>query len=125
MRGAGVPEVSPSRVAASAADCSRRSVTTFVSSAADAMRSPAKRRKKARREGSTGVGTAASEPDDARHPPALEPGAGMEEIELHEERQPDDDALQALDELDRPLDRAARRRQVVDDQDPLPRLDRV
>src|SRR4051794_37890020 len=115
MRGAGVPVVSPSSVAASAADCSRSSVTTFVSSAADAIRSPAKRRKKARREGSTGVVTAASVPDDARHSPALEPVAAMEEIELHEERQPDDDALQAFDELDRALDRATRRQQVVHD----------
>src|SRR3954451_7842882 len=125
MRGAGVPALSPSRVAASAEDCSRSSVTTLVSSAADAMRSPAKRRKKARREGSTGVVTAASVPDDARHPPALEPVAAMEEVGLHEERQPDHDALEALDELDRALDRPARGEEIVDDQHPLARLDRV
>ena len=38
---------------------------------------------------------------------------------------PDHVALEPLDELDRPLDRPARREEVVDDQDLLPGLDRV
>src|SRR5438034_3107857 len=61
--------------------------------------------------------------DDARDPPAVEPVTALQEVELDEEREADDVALQALDELDRALDRAARREEIVDDQDLLAGLD--
>ena len=51
--------------------------------------------------------------------PAAEAVAALEEVELDEEAQPDDLALEPLDELDRALDRAAGGQQVVDDQDAL------
>ena len=57
--------------------------------------------------------------DDAGDAPALEPVAALEELELDQEREADDLALEPLDELDRPVDRAAGREQVVDDQDLL------
>src|SRR4051812_5302434 len=63
--------------------------------------------------------------DDARDAPAVEAIPTLEEVELDEERQTDDVALQPLDELDRALDGAAGREEVVDDEDLLPRLDRV
>ena len=63
--------------------------------------------------------------DDAGDAPAFEPVAALEEVELDEEREADDLALEPLDELDRALDRAAGREQVVDDQDLLAGLDRV
>ena len=66
-----------------------------------------------------------SVPDDAGHAPAAEPVAALEEVELDQEREADDLALEPLDQLDRALDRAAGREQVVDDQDPLAGLDRV
>ena len=58
--------------------------------------------------------------DDAGDAPALESVATLQEVELDEERKPDDLTLQPLDELDR-LDRAAGREQVVDDEDLLAR----
>ena len=58
--------------------------------------------------------------DDAGDPTSLEPVAALEELELDEEREADDLALEPLDQLDRALDRAAGREQVVDDQDLLP-----
>jgi hypothetical protein len=49
----------------------------------------------------------------------------VEELELDEEGQSDDVTLQPLDELDRALDGAAGRQQVVDDEDLLAGLDRI
>src|SRR6476660_7820688 len=63
--------------------------------------------------------------DDAGDSPPLEPVAALQEVELDKERKPDDVALEALDELDRAVDGAAGREEVVDDEDLLPCLDRV
>src|SRR5204862_1270742 len=63
--------------------------------------------------------------DDAGHASAVEPVAALQEVELDEEREPDDLALEALDELDRALDGAAGGEEVVDDEDLLAGLDGV
>src|SRR5215204_3886086 len=63
--------------------------------------------------------------DDAGDAASFQAVATLEEAELDQEAQADDLALETLDELDRALDRAARREQVVHDQDLLARLDRV
>src|SRR5262249_52527055 len=63
--------------------------------------------------------------DDAGDAAAVEPVAALQEVQLDEEREADDVALQALDELDRALHRAAGGQEVVDDQDLLAGLDRV
>ena len=63
--------------------------------------------------------------DDARHAPIIEPAAALEELELDEEGEAHDLALQALDQFDRALDGPPGREQVVDDQHPLAGADRV
>jgi hypothetical protein len=63
--------------------------------------------------------------DDARDAATLEAIPALEELELDEERESDHLALQALDELDRPADRAAGREQIVNDQDLLAWPDRI
>src|SRR5450631_2030671 len=63
--------------------------------------------------------------DDALDPDALEPVASLEELELDEEAQANDLALEPLDQVDRAADRAAGGEQIVDHQDPLAGLDRV
>src|SRR4029079_558374 len=56
---------------------------------------------------------------------ALQPLAAVQELELDDERQPDDLAAELLDELDRRLRGPARRQHVVVDQDALALDDRV
>src|SRR5262245_4353514 len=63
--------------------------------------------------------------DDARDAPAAEALATLEEVKLDQECQANDLALEPFHELDRALDRATGREQVVDDQDALPGADRV
>src|SRR5438034_6162783 len=63
--------------------------------------------------------------DDARDAPAVQAVASLEEVELDEEAETDDLALQSLDQLDRALDGPARGQQVIDDEHPLPGADRV
>src|SRR3954467_12628196 len=63
--------------------------------------------------------------NDGRDAAAIEPVAPLEEVELDEKGEPDDVALEPLDQLDRALDGAAGREEVVDDQDLLARLDRI
>src|SRR4051794_38772001 len=63
--------------------------------------------------------------DDRRHAAAVESVAALEEVELDEKRQPDDIALEPLDQLDRALDRSAGRQEIIDDQDLLAGLDRI
>src|SRR5262245_50715285 len=72
-----------------------------------------------------GASGGASVLDDAGDAATFEAVAPLEEVELDEERQADDLALQPLDELDRALDGAARREEVVDDEDLLPGRDGV
>ena len=71
------------------------------------------------------LGSRRSVLDDAGDPASVEPVAALEEFELDQERQADDLALEPLDQLDRALDGAAGREQVVDDQDLLAGLDGV
>src|SRR5262245_10008429 len=55
------------------------------------------------------LGVGGSVLDDARDAASVEAVAALQEVELDEERQPDDLALEPLHELDRALDRAAGR----------------
>src|SRR5438093_4422089 len=122
-----------SRIAlAASADACWRACAAPITPAAPWSRSPANCRKKRRLPRSaasgsaSGVDTGASSVlDDAGDSPSIEALPTLEELELDEERETDDLALEPLDELDRPLHGPARRQQVVDDQHLLARLDRV
>src|SRR5258708_13094661 len=63
--------------------------------------------------------------DQGRDVVALQPVTAAEGLELDEERERDDLALELLHELDGPGDRASGREKVVDDEDLRARLHRV
>src|SRR5258708_2635541 len=63
--------------------------------------------------------------DEGRDVVARQPVAPAQGLELDKEREGHDLALQLLHEVDRAVDRTAGREQVVDDEDPRARLDRV
>src|SRR4051812_46574420 len=65
------------------------------------------------------------EMDEAFNGPSRVMPPAVEEVELDEKAKPDDVAAEPLDKLDSRADGAAGREQVIDDQDALPRLDRV